>query len=103
MNITVRPDEYEICETFRSLDSKYVDGKLMADGPNRRWEIHGKELPVPEPKLAGMAAAQDNDEINAWNNMVHVIGHGDVNACKNLLKTKEQRRAELDALLCDVC
>ena len=93
IELIVSPDLYEINETFRNLDSKFVDGKMMADGPSKRFDNASAKVQV----LGTATMAEDNTEINKFFKLKHIVRN--LNECPALMKTKEQRQAELELVL----
>ena len=91
IELRVSPDLYEIDETFRSLDSKFVNGKMMADGPGKRFD----NAPARVQVLGTLAEAEERDILNELNNIKKILG----GLSPVIMKTKEQRQAELQEIL----
>lgn len=51
---------------------------------------------IPEPKSGCPEVATENAHLNGWHSIVHLLG--DINTVPALMKTAEQRRAELDLI-----
>ena len=76
------------------VDSPFTDAVMRADGVTKRFEAHGFETIRPEQSFSRVAEADESKMLNQWHLL---ISKGMGSAC--MFKTKEVRRAELDAIL----
>ena len=76
--------------------SKFCNGVLMADGVTKRFEAHGKEVLCPEVAYSRREEANESRQLNMWHMLINKFP---VSSGVVMFKTREVRKAELEALL----